>query len=53
MRTIWIPEPLYRAWPWLAMLSGSFFAATAPTLASLALGVGLVVYGAFTRLARY
>ncbi len=50
---VWIPEPLYRAWPYLAMFSGAFFAATAPGLASLALGAGLVVYGVWTRLVRY
>lgn len=49
---IWVPESLYRAWPWISMASGMFFCATMQDYFSLGLAWALVVYGAVVRLQR-
>jgi hypothetical protein len=49
---IWIPEPLYRIFPKMNVLLGSFFTIVASGKVSLALSLALVGYGTWMLVAR-
>lgn len=42
---IWLPESVYRLFPFMTISMGALFGFTAPGLLSVLLSVGLVAYG--------
>jgi hypothetical protein len=52
MRQVWIPEPMYRLFPWVSMTTGAFFYVFVQGFVSLGLCGMLVGYGLVVELRR-
>ena len=52
MGRVWIPERLYRMFPWVSIGAGLFFYVYVQGFVSLALCTALVVYGLAVKLSR-
>lgn len=45
LKNIWLPESVYRCFPFAILLVGMLSCATAPHPLSVVLGIGLMAYG--------
>ncbi len=52
MRAVWIPEPMYRLFPWVSMGGGMIFCVFMQGLVSVGLCLALVGYGLLVQLRR-